>query len=100
MFGGVKPEVEIITVAEKIGPVSSYQGPQTVAEYDYGHCPSMDLILLPGGFGALDELNNPAIMAFLKERVPSARLTMSVCTGSWILAKAGLQSKSLEMPAE
>lgn len=35
MFGNLKPQVEIITVAEKIGPVASFQGPQTVAEYDY-----------------------------------------------------------------
>ena len=31
-----------------------------------------------------------ASLSFLKERVPSAKLTMSVCTGSWLLAKAGL----------
>jgi transcriptional regulator GlxA family with amidase domain len=38
----------------------------------------------------VDELENQAIMSFLKERVPSANVTMSVCSGSWILAKAGL----------
>jgi transcriptional regulator GlxA family with amidase domain len=45
---------------------------------------------LPGGFGTIQELGNQAIMDFLKERVPSAKVTMSVCSGSWILAKAGL----------
>ena len=90
MFGNLKPQVEIITVAEKAGPVPSFQGPQTVAEYDYQNCPSLDLILLPGGFGTIQELGNQAIMSFLKERVPSAKVTMSVCSGSWLLAKAGL----------
>ena len=90
MFGNLKPQIEIITVAEKVGPVSSFQGPQTVADFDYQNCPPLDLILLPGGFGTLDELGNPAILSFLKERVPSAKVTMSVCSGSWILAKAGL----------
>ena len=47
MFGNLKPLVEIITVAEKTGPVASFQGPQTVAEYDYQNCPALDLILLP-----------------------------------------------------
>ena len=90
MFGNLKPEMEIITVAEKAGPVRSFQGPQTLAEYDYQNCPPLDLLLLPGGMGTVRELDNPAIMSFLKDRVPSAKVTMSVCSGSWILAKAGL----------
>jgi transcriptional regulator GlxA family with amidase domain len=90
MFGNLKPQIEIITVAEKVRPVPSFQGPQTVAEFDYQNCPQLDLILLPGGFGTIQELGNQAIMSFLKERVPSAKVTMSVCSGSWILAKAGL----------
>ena len=90
MFGNLKPEIEVITVAEKVGPVPSFQGPQTMAEFDYQNCPQLDLILLPGGFGTIKELGNQAILSFLKERVPSAKVTMSVCSGSWILAKAGL----------
>jgi transcriptional regulator GlxA family with amidase domain len=90
MFGNLKPEIEIITVAEKAEPVPSFQGPQTVAEYDYQNCPPLDLILVAGGFGTIKELGNQAIMSFLKERVPPAKVTMSVCSGSWILAKAGL----------
>jgi transcriptional regulator GlxA family with amidase domain len=90
MFGTLKPQIEIITVAEKTGPVASFQGPQTVAQFDYQDCPDLDLILLPGGFGTIQELENPAILSFLKQRVPSAKVSMSVCSGSWILAKAGL----------
>lgn len=90
MFGNLKPQVKIITVADNVRPVPSFQGPQTLAEFDYQNCPPLDLILLPGGFGTVQELDNQAIVSFLKERVPSAKVTMSVCSGSWILAKAGL----------
>lgn len=90
MFGNLKSEIKIVTVAEKAGPVPSFQGPQTMAEFDYQNCPPLDLILVPGGLGTIQELGNQALMAFLKERVPSAKVTMSVCSGSWILAKAGL----------
>jgi len=90
MFGQLKPDIEIVTVAEESGPVASFQGPKTMAEFNYQNCPSLDLILLPGGFGTVKELDNQAIISFLKERVPGAKVTMSVCSGSWILAKAGL----------
>jgi len=90
MFGNLKPQVKIITVAENAGPVASFQGPQTLAEFDYHSCPSLDLILLPGGFGTIQELQNPATLSFLKQRVPLAKISMSVCSGSWLLGKAGL----------
>ena len=90
MFGSVGPELRIVTVAEKAGPVASVQGPQTVAEYGYAECPKLDLILLPGGVGTVAQLGNLATHAFLRERAKTAEVTMSVCTGSAILAKAGL----------
>jgi len=36
------------------------------ADFDYQNCPHLDLILLPGGFGTVDELGNQAILSFLK----------------------------------
>jgi transcriptional regulator GlxA family with amidase domain len=89
MFGSVRPELRIVTVADAPGPVRSVQGPGTVAEFGYADCPHLDLILVPGGIGTLAELESPLI-PFLRDRAPAAEITMSVCTGSAILAKAGL----------
>jgi putative intracellular protease/amidase len=90
MFGSVGAELRIVTVAERTGPVASFQGPQTVAEFDFASAPKLDLILLPGGFGTMRELENPVMLNFLRRRSASAEVTMSVCTGSAILARAGL----------
>jgi transcriptional regulator GlxA family with amidase domain len=90
MFGSVGAQLRIVTVAERTGPVASFQGPQTVAEFDFAGAPKLDLILLPGGFGTMRELENPAMLDFLRRRSASAEVTMSVCTGSAILARAGL----------
>ncbi len=90
MFGNLKSEIDIVIVAEHDRPVASFQGPQTVVEYDYQSCPPLDLVLLPGGFGTLSELENQATQSFLRTTVPMTEVCMSVCTGSWLLAKAGL----------
>src|SRR5215470_8283599 len=90
MFGSVGPELRIVTVAQKAGAVTSTQGPKTLAQYGFDDCPALDLILLPGGVGTLPELNNEAILEFLRRRSATAQVTMSVCSGSAILAKAGL----------
>ena len=90
MFGSIGPELRIVTVAERPGPVRSFQGPQTEAECGFADCPRLDLILLPGGFGTIPQLENPAMLAFLRDRSSGAEVTMSVCSGSAILAKAGV----------
>ena len=90
MFGSIGAELRIVTVAEKAGPVASFQRPKTVAEFDFASAPMLDLILLPGGFGTIPQLENPAMLDFLGRRALTAEVTMSVCSGSAILAKAGL----------
>ncbi|MGH7819428.1 MAG: DJ-1/PfpI family protein [Candidatus Binatia bacterium] len=90
MFGSLGPELRIVTVAEKAGPVGSFQGPKTFAEHGFTDCPPVDLILLPGGIGTMPQLENAAMLAFLRERSATAEVTMSVCSGSAILARAGL----------
>ncbi len=90
MFGNIVPGIKIVTVAEQPGSVRSAQGPKTVTEYGFSECPRLDLILLPGGIGTVKQLHNVAMLEFLKDRSLSAEVTMSVCSGSAILAKAGL----------
>jgi putative intracellular protease/amidase len=90
MFGALGDAIEIVTIAEHAGPVSSSTGPKTIADYAFNNAPELDLILLPGGIGTIPELNNEAMLDFLKSRGPKSQITMSVCTGSALLAKAGL----------
>ncbi len=90
MFGSVGPELRIVTVAEQIGGIASAQGPQTVAEYDFAGAPQLDLLLVPGGIGTFPQLEGTGLVGFLQERSKRAEITMSVCSGSALLAKAGL----------
>jgi transcriptional regulator GlxA family with amidase domain len=90
MFGALPGNFKIITVSDQAGPVASSPGPRSLADYSYADCPALDLILLPGGIGTMAELENDSLLKFLQERCPDAQYTMSVCSGSAILARAGL----------
>jgi putative intracellular protease/amidase len=90
VFGNLTGKVKVVMVAEKAGPVASTQGPKTVADYGFDDCPPLDLLLVPGGFGTFAQLKNPAMLDWLRKRAETAEITMSVCSGSAILAKAGL----------
>jgi transcriptional regulator GlxA family with amidase domain len=90
MFGCLGEALRIVTVADQAGPVKSTPGPSTLAEHSFASAPPLDLILVPGGVGTFPQLENAAIVDFLRERVPRAEVAMSVCTGAALFAKAGL----------
>lgn len=90
MFGCIGPSLEIVTVAEEPGPVASAPGPRTVADFGFDDCPPIDLLLVPGGIGTRRQIGNPRLTKFLQERSQQAERTLSVCTGSGLLAAAGL----------
>ena len=80
----------VITVAERTGAVTSAQGPRAIADYDFANCPKIHLLLVPGGIGTRREVENGRLLDFLRDRSAPAELVMSVCTGSGLLARAGL----------
>jgi len=90
MFGNLTGRVKLVMVAEKAGPVASAQGPKAVADFSFEDCPPLDMVLVPGGFGTIAELKNERLMDWLRDRSEKAEIVMSVCSGSALLAKAGL----------
>lgn len=90
VFGNVGPRLKLVTVAENAGLVKSAQGPRSEAEFGFSDCPPLDLVLVPGGFGTLSQLNNKKLLEFLQAKADAAQIVMSVCSGSALLAKAGL----------
>jgi transcriptional regulator GlxA family with amidase domain len=79
-----------VTVAKTAGPVRAAKGLQTVADVGFADCPPLDYLLVPGGFAVFDVMRDDATLAFLRERAAGARAVLSVCTGSFVLAAAGL----------
>jgi transcriptional regulator GlxA family with amidase domain len=90
MFGSLANEVRIVAIAEQAGPVRSAQGPATLADYGFDDCPDLDLLIVPGGFGSIAQGDNPRMLDFLRTQAATVEIVMSVCSGSGLLAKAGV----------
>lgn len=58
----------------------------------FDECPDdLDVLFVPGGgMGTFSALNDDAVLNFLTTRAPRAKYVTSVCTGSLVLAAAGL----------
>ena len=87
VFGGAG--YKVFTVAEKLDPVNSVYGQKIVADYTFDNSPTADVLLVPGG-GVRDAVNNPKLITWVQENAKRSTYVMSVCTGAFILAKAGL----------
>jgi putative intracellular protease/amidase len=95
VFGPVEmwayvPDFHVIFLAQKAGPVLSTQKVAAVADYSFETAPALDIMMVPGGLGSYTELKNPVFLDFLRAQDRHTSLTTSVCSGSWLLAKAGL----------
>ena len=58
--------------------------------YSIENCPQPDILLIPGGDGRKVLMNNPMMLTWVKEQYPKVEYMLSVCTGAFILAHAGL----------
>lgn len=60
------------------------------ADATFTDIPSPDVIIVPGGAGTRDLMDDHPILEWLQQAHPTATFTTSVCTGSLVLASAGL----------
>jgi len=60
------------------------------ALHDLERMESCDILLVPGGLGCIAALENPRFLAAIRRLAENATYISSVCTGSLILAAAGL----------
>ncbi len=84
------PAFNVVTVAEKPGPVLARNGLSVNPDRLVVDVPAPDLLLIPGGQGTRREMHNQAIIDWIKKAADKAELVLSVCTGALLLAKSGL----------
>jgi transcriptional regulator GlxA family with amidase domain len=81
---------EVYLVAETDGPVTATGGLRVLPDRTFASCPSLDLLVVPGGYGTRVEFENPNLIDWIRRQASGTHLTTSVCTGSFLLGRAGL----------
>lgn len=87
----IEPEsCDVFTVSEHGGEVRCAKGLRVIADYSFDTAPKADIVLVPGGMGTRTERDNPRLIEYLQRAAAGAEVTTSVCTGSFLLERAGL----------
>jgi transcriptional regulator GlxA family with amidase domain len=81
---------EVLLVAERSAPVVTSGKMKVIPDHTFENCPRLDILVVPGGWGTRRELNNPAMLDWLRIRAMEVETLTSVCTGSMLLGFAGL----------
>ena len=84
------PDTQVDLVAKTMDPVTTDRGMQIVPTVTYETCPPLDIVMVPGGPGQQDLMEDEATLSFLRKQAAGAKYVTSVCTGSLVLAAAGL----------
>ena len=84
------PDTKVDLVARTLDPVTTDRGMQIVPTVTYDTCPPLDIVVVPGGPGQQDLMEDEAALSFLRRQAAGAEYVTSVCTGSLVLAAAGL----------
>ncbi len=86
-----KKAFEVHTIAKSKELISARNGLQIKPDYDFIGTPQLDILIVPGGYGAEEiEIHDKATIEWLKWNSTRVEIMASVCTGAFLLAEAGL----------
>jgi transcriptional regulator GlxA family with amidase domain len=80
----------VLLISESMDQVSAVGGLRFTPDVTKDNCPELDLLIVPGGWGTRTQIKNVNLLKWIANKSARTRLTVSVCTGSSLLGKAGL----------
>ena len=82
-------EGRVVTISERGGVVRCAKGLRVTADHALADAPELDVLLVPGGQGTRREVDNPALIDWIRKVGERCRWVTSVCTGVLLLREAG-----------
>lgn len=87
----IMPDTRVLLLWKTLQPVTSSEGMTILPTATFNDCPSLDVLCVPGGaIGQVEMMQDAEVLEFLRQQGKTAKYITSVCTGSLILAAAGL----------
>ncbi|WP_411345139.1 DJ-1/PfpI family protein [Paenibacillus sp. WLX1005] len=82
---------KVNTVSADGQMITARNGLQVQPEHSFDSLPAIDLLIIPGGYGAEElEIRKPDVLQWIKTYASAGVQIASVCTGALLLAEAGL----------
>lgn len=89
-FFSAMPGATVDLVWKTVDPVPTDAGFSILPTVDFAGAPQADVLMVPGGPGIFDMLDDEETLDFVRRQAAGARFVTSVCTGAFVLGAAGL----------
>jgi cyclohexyl-isocyanide hydratase len=87
----IMPETRVHLLWKTLEPVTSNEGMTILPTNTFDECPQLDVLCVPGGaMGQVEMMRDTQMLEFLQRQGKTAKFVTSVCSGSLLLAAAGL----------
>lgn len=90
MAGTISGGVKVNAIAQQPGIIGCSKGLRVLPDHTFADSPSIDVLVVPGGWGTRREADNPVLLEWIRNVGASCRWVFSVCTGILLLCEAGL----------
>lgn len=87
---GFMPELNVYSFSKTAEPLETDTGMGLVPKYGFADCPQPDILVVGGGGNPLPQMQDAEVTSVIGKLGANAEYIGSVCTGSLILAEAGL----------
>ena len=84
------PDAQVLLLGKTLEPIEADSGLRLLPDATLRDCPPLDVVCVPGGPGVNALMEDPEILAWLRQQAEHARYVSSVCSGSLVLGAAGL----------
>lgn len=85
------PGMEVFVVSPDGRPVTTFEGIRLTPHYSFQNAPEIDVLVVPSAVGSMDkDLQNTAMIDWVRRVAGRARHVVSLCDGAFVLARAGL----------
>jgi cyclohexyl-isocyanide hydratase len=84
------PDSTIRVTAKTNAPVRDIQGLILTPEMSIAEAPEFDVLLVPGGYGQQQLMNDEEVLSMIRNHFAAGRLVFSVCTGALLCGAAGV----------
>jgi transcriptional regulator GlxA family with amidase domain len=86
----IAPTLSFFVISKAGGEIEMANGLRLIADYSFDSCPAADILIVLGGPGWEQASKDASTLEFIHRFSQRGAITAAVCTGSMILAAAGL----------
>ena len=84
------PNAKVQLLWKNTEPVRDQSGLGIVPDAKFAEANPIDLLVVPGGSGQEELMEDQEVLSFIAERAATAKIVFSICTGSLVCGAAGL----------